>query len=170
MALRCSPRWIAEAIGCLGAAAIVVAIAMLDATMAYPSWRAALPVAGAALAILAGVAQPRIVVARLLALRPMVGIGLVSYGWYLWHWPILSFIRISRLGQPSLPGIRGNDFLHPYSRKHAAPPRVPARREASPPRRRTSQVFGVRARRRAPGRPGVEAARRYRRLRRGSGG
>jgi hypothetical protein len=32
----------------------------------------------------------------------MVAIGLVSYGWYLWHWPILSFIRIARMDDSSL--------------------------------------------------------------------
>jgi peptidoglycan/LPS O-acetylase OafA/YrhL len=102
-AMRRAPRLLAETAGLLGGAAIVLAISGLNGTMAYPSWRATLPVAGAVLAILAGLAQPRIVVARALALRWLVAIGLVSYGWYLWHWPILSFIRISRLGAPSLP-------------------------------------------------------------------
>src|SRR5262249_57004078 len=54
-----------------------------------------LPVAGAALAILAGCAQPRIFVARLLAHPALLAIGLVSYAWYLWHWPILSVMRIN---------------------------------------------------------------------------
>ena len=101
-AMRRAPRVIVEIIGVLALIAIVVAVTAYDSRMAYPSWRAVLPVAGAALAILAGLTQPRIVVARILALRWLTAIGLVSYGWYLWHWPILSFIRVSRLGEASL--------------------------------------------------------------------
>ena len=96
-----APRAVADAIGLAGLALIVIAITTLDARTPYPSWRAVLPVAGAALVILSGLAQPRNLVARLLSLRWMVGIGLVSYGWYLWHWPILSYLRILRLGEPS---------------------------------------------------------------------
>jgi len=99
---RRMPRALAEAIGIAGLAAILAAIVLIDARMPYPSWRAILPVAGASLLILAGYAQPTIIVARLLALRGFVGIGLVSYSWYLWHWPILSFLRISRVGETSL--------------------------------------------------------------------
>jgi hypothetical protein len=66
------------------------------------------------LAILAGLASPQIFAARLLALPFMVGIGLVSYGWYLWHWPILSFIRIVQLDEVPLPyllAVAGAAFL-----------------------------------------------------------
>ena len=103
LTVRRAPRLIAEAIGGVAAACIILSVTMLNAKLAYPSWRAALPVAGAALMILGGLAQPRIIVARILALRWLAGIGLVSYSWYLWHWPILSFIRISRLGAASVP-------------------------------------------------------------------
>jgi peptidoglycan/LPS O-acetylase OafA/YrhL len=101
-AVRRAPRPAVEFVGAIGVAAIVLAIITYDSKTPFPSWRAVLPVAGATLTILAGIAQPRITVARLLALPWLVAIGLVSYGWYLWHWPILSFIRISRLGEPSL--------------------------------------------------------------------
>jgi len=35
------------------------------------------------------------VASRLLSFTPIRAIGLVSYSWYLWHWPLLSFARIA---------------------------------------------------------------------------
>ncbi len=40
---------------------------------------------------------------RLLALAPLVFIGRVSYSWYLWHWPLLAFLRISTADALPLP-------------------------------------------------------------------
>jgi len=106
------PRWTVEALGMAGLALIVIAVIMLDGKTPFPSWRAAIPVAGAVFVIVAGLARPDILVARLLSLRWMVGIGLVSYAWYLWHWPILSYLRILRLGDPSLiPDLLGGGVL-----------------------------------------------------------
>jgi peptidoglycan/LPS O-acetylase OafA/YrhL len=99
---RCLPRAVLELLGWIGLACIGGAIVTFHADMAYPSYYAALPVAGAFLVILCGLADPALTAARCLALRPMVAVGLVSYGWYLWHWPILSFLRIARMDQPSL--------------------------------------------------------------------
>ena len=94
---RRAPRMVLEALGLAGFACIGVAVGFFDSRTLYPSWHAMLPVVGAASLILSGLAQPRIIAARFLALRWMVGIGLVSYAWYLWHWPILVFLRLSRL-------------------------------------------------------------------------
>src|SRR5262249_29586295 len=33
--------------------------------------------------------------------RPLVGIGLISYPLYLWHWPLLSFLQIAEGGAPT---------------------------------------------------------------------
>jgi hypothetical protein len=40
--------------------------------------------------------------ARLLSTRPFVWIGLVSYSWYLWHWPLLVFARQYQFGSLGL--------------------------------------------------------------------
>jgi peptidoglycan/LPS O-acetylase OafA/YrhL len=40
---------------------------------------------------------------KVLTFKPIVKIGLLSYGWYLWHWPLLAFSRTLILGEePSL--------------------------------------------------------------------
>lgn len=41
-------------------------------------------------------AAPREFVSRVLATRPMVAIGLISYSLYLWHYPLLAFGRIEQ--------------------------------------------------------------------------
>jgi peptidoglycan/LPS O-acetylase OafA/YrhL len=74
-----------SAAGILGLAAIIAAAIRFDDATAYPGWRAALPVAGAALLLASNGAGA----GRLLTLAPMQTIGRFSYSWYLWHWPIL---------------------------------------------------------------------------------
>ncbi len=110
--LRRAPDLFVELLGIAGLAAIAFAVTHYDAGMAYPSWPATVPVVGATLVILAGLTQPRIATARILGTRLFTAIGLVSYGWYLWHWPILSLMRIERLGDPSLlPDLLGGGVL-----------------------------------------------------------
>ncbi|MGQ2929231.1 MAG: acyltransferase family protein [Sphingopyxis sp.] len=83
-------RWLAP----LGVTAILLAILVYDAHTPFPSFRAALPVVGSVALIAAGAADPRGVVPRLLSQRWIAGLGKVSYGWSLWHWPLLAFVRI----------------------------------------------------------------------------
>ncbi|MFI1989368.1 acyltransferase family protein [Actinoplanes sp. NPDC020271] len=82
-------------LGGAGLVAIVVAALWFDDATPYPGMYALLPVAGAA-AVLAGGFTP-------LAARPLQAVGRLSYGWYLWHWPLL-LIGPAALGvEPSLP-------------------------------------------------------------------
>lgn len=96
-------RLILEVLGLLGSIMIGYAVFSYSGKMIYPSWLAALPVFGAAIVILCGIANPKIVIARVLAAKPLVALGLVSYAWYLWHWPLLTFGRIYNFGERILP-------------------------------------------------------------------
>jgi hypothetical protein len=59
-------------------------------TTVFPGLSALAPCGGAALIIAAGRDGPNWV-GRLLSLKPVVFIGLISYSVYLWHWPIIVF-------------------------------------------------------------------------------
>ena len=54
-------------------------------------------VAGAVLAGTLGLSKPT-VVQRVLSFRMLRGVGLVSYGWYLWHWPVYIVLTPERMG------------------------------------------------------------------------
>lgn len=80
----------------LGAGLIAFAFVILDRTSAFPGWWALMPVLGAVCLIAAG---PAAWLNRtLLSSRPFVFFGLISYPLYLWHWPLLSFVRIHFAG------------------------------------------------------------------------
>jgi len=98
-----APRFIVEMAACVGLWLVGFSIFTYSGSSPYPSWKAIYPVAGAAVIILCGVSNPKIMVARALSLRPFVAIGLVSYAWYLWHWPLLTFGRIYNFGERILP-------------------------------------------------------------------
>lgn len=65
---------------------------LINKQMIFPGWVVVLPVVGAVLLIASGASG--IVNKSLLAARPMVLIGLISYPLYLWHWPLLSLPRV----------------------------------------------------------------------------
>lgn len=77
---------------------IAAAILVLDKDKDFPGAWALLPTLGALLLIGAG--QGTWINRRLLASRPMVFIGVISYPLYLWHWLLLSFGLILRSGEP----------------------------------------------------------------------
>jgi len=78
-----------EAAPFIGIAMILASCILFTRTSPFPGWRALLPVVGTALIIGAG---PTVWANRtILAWRPFVGLGLISYPLYLWHWPLLAF-------------------------------------------------------------------------------
>ena len=87
-----APRALREAVGVLGLAAVLAPVFLYDSRTIFPGLAALPPVLGATALIWAGTAGP-VMASRLLALRPMVWIGLISYSLYLWHWPIMALAR-----------------------------------------------------------------------------
>lgn len=90
---------VAEYAAVLGVVLLAIAVLAFTARTPFPGPSALLPCVGAALIIHAGASTQ---VARLLSLRPLVFIGLISYSLYLWHWALLSLARHWVLGALSL--------------------------------------------------------------------
>jgi peptidoglycan/LPS O-acetylase OafA/YrhL len=75
---------------------IGVSVFALNREFAFPGYWALLPTFGAFLVISAGFTNW--ISKYLLGNRLMVGVGLISYPLYLWHWPILVFAKIVKGG------------------------------------------------------------------------
>jgi peptidoglycan/LPS O-acetylase OafA/YrhL len=88
-----------EIAGALGVAVLAAAWWALDgdAPALYRGGFAACGLAGAAL-IAAAVHPQRGLLARLLALAPLRLLGIISYGVYLWHWPVYLVLDAGRTG------------------------------------------------------------------------
>ena len=89
---------VANVLATAGLALILGSICLYDEQTRFPGAAALPPCLGAVLFIWAA-AQGRTAAGSLLSTRPFIGIGLVSYSLYLWHWPLLVFSRYY-LGRP----------------------------------------------------------------------
>ncbi|MDB5798225.1 MAG: hypothetical protein JWP36_2127 [Paucimonas sp.] len=83
--------WLANLMALVGLAMVLASFVLLDKTVPFPGLRSLLPCLGTALLLYAGRQQH--VLRAWLASPLMVGIGLISYSLYLWHWPIFAFLR-----------------------------------------------------------------------------
>jgi peptidoglycan/LPS O-acetylase OafA/YrhL len=83
-----------------GLAACLLGFWLIRSETGFPGVLALLPVLGAAM-LLTGNAMPGPnPVARLLETAPFTYVGKLSYGWYLWHWPLFAFARWHTEGTP----------------------------------------------------------------------
>ena len=78
--------------GWVGLAGLISCGFLLQVSTQFPGVAALWPTLSAALILVAGTGAPSPRGAeRLLASRPLVWLGGISYGLYLWHWPLLVF-------------------------------------------------------------------------------
>ena len=84
-----------------GFAGLLTAVALFDPELRFPGWWALLPVSAALALIVSG---PDALINRIiLSHRAVVFVGLISYPLYLWHWPLISYAYIIRLGKMPTP-------------------------------------------------------------------
>ncbi len=101
-------RSVREGVAWTGVGLMVAPFFLYTRETAFPGWTAIPPCLGAALFIWSngrGAASAPIPTTpgRLLAWRGAVGIGLISYSLYLWHWPVLVYAHYALLSKGSLP-------------------------------------------------------------------
>lgn len=98
------PAYLPAPMAIAGLSLVTASLFLLNENQVFPGLHAILPTLGAALIILAGhCAKNR--VSRLLEKKFMVWIGLVSYSAYLWHWPLLAFLRYQHIQIGLISGI-----------------------------------------------------------------
>lgn len=85
-------RALANVLSTVGLVLMLVAVFAYDRETAFPGAAAAVPTLGTALIIYAGTGK-QLFVNRLLATKPMVFVGLISYSLYLWHWPAVVYAK-----------------------------------------------------------------------------
>ena len=99
IAVNQRPEWtksrsISEFGSFLSLGLIFFAIFAFDKTTVFPGWAATLPILGATGYIFFNSDVDELTTTgKFLATKPMVFIGLISYSLYLWHWPILAYLR-----------------------------------------------------------------------------
>lgn len=94
-------RGMREATAWAGLALIVVPMLVYTEATPFPGLAALPPCLGALLILHAGQGVET-QAGRMLSWRPMLFVGLVSYSFYLWHWPLLVLPRIA-LNRPLTP-------------------------------------------------------------------
>lgn len=93
-----------EIVAACGMALIVVPVIVYTPQTPFPGLSALWPCFGTALLIWANRSPESrdTFVSAMLAKRPVVFVGLISYSFYLWHWPLFAFTRYSQPAAPSL--------------------------------------------------------------------
>lgn len=85
-------RGMREAAAWFGCALLLYSFMRIDKSSVFPGLNSLPACMGAVLLIVSGTKRTTFV-SRLLSTRVLVGIGLLSYSLYLWHWPVLAYVR-----------------------------------------------------------------------------
>ncbi len=93
------PRRWGPATALAGLIGLITAYVVFNESTPSPSVYMLLPVISTAAILVFN--QPDYLCSRILSLRPLVAIGLISYSAYLWHQPLFALTRVASLQTPS---------------------------------------------------------------------
>ncbi len=99
-------RGLRNLFGLLGLATLLLFGLLAPQGSQFPGYIALIPVAAAVMLIVAGSGTEPSVASRWLANRHLAGLGRISFGVYLWHWPLLAF-ALEYLGTSRLDAVQG---------------------------------------------------------------
>ncbi|MEY4434141.1 MAG: hypothetical protein RIR16_181 [Actinomycetota bacterium] len=119
-----APKLVRQFAAVAGFALIAYSALSFDEAMPFPSYWAAIPVAGTALVIWSNIHHG--LMHRIMALKPVQYLGDISYSAYLWHWPpiiLLPLIQQSELGNlDKIVIFVGTLFVAAFSRRFIEKP------------------------------------------------
>nr|WP_040758422.1 acyltransferase family protein [Sporosarcina newyorkensis] len=84
-------KWFNTALGWVGLAIICLTGILLPVSSVFPGYLALVPISGVLFILIAAENSTMFGVDRLLGVRPLTYLGGLTYGIYLWHWPLLIF-------------------------------------------------------------------------------
>jgi peptidoglycan/LPS O-acetylase OafA/YrhL len=84
-------RWLARIVGMAALVVLVTFALVINVSARFPGYMALVPVLAAAAIVVAAVNGADL---PLLGWRPIVRAGDISFAFYLWHWPLLTFVRL----------------------------------------------------------------------------
>ena len=83
---------ISSVIGVIGFLLLLWSFTLINSLTVFPGWATIAPVVATTFLLLSGDTSP--MVKSLLSIRPLTYMGDLSYGWYLWHWPLIVVTKI----------------------------------------------------------------------------
>ena len=87
-----------ELISWMGIFLLVAGLVLINTNKEFPGWWALIPVIGGAFLIFS---ENSWINLKILSNPLLVWVGLISYPLYLWHWPVLTFWRVSHIQETS---------------------------------------------------------------------
>lgn len=102
------PPLLRQIVSILGLIVLLTSVLVFDEKTAFPGMAALLPVLGTVALIYS---QGSFINSYLLSHPILVAIGLISYSWYLWHWPLMAFVTASTVERPAVSVLLGVALL-----------------------------------------------------------
>lgn len=99
-------KWVNTVLGWIGLLLVCLTGIVLPVSTVFPGYLALVPISGVLLVIIAADNRTKFGVERLLSIKPLLFLGGLTYGIYLWHWPLLIFYQ-SYMNTKTVPIIDG---------------------------------------------------------------